>query len=164
MSVRELARGIVFTLPALATAACSPSPENPAAAEETAASARPAADPDWVGRDVCAGCHPGESGRWQGSHHDLAMQEVRGETVLGDFADADFTHFDVTSTFFRRDGRFAVRTDGPDGTLAEYDVTHTFGVTPLQQYLVAFPRGRYQVLAAAWDARPCSSPCGAARR
>ena len=154
MSVRELARGIVFTLPALATAACSPSPENPAAAEETAASARPAADPDWVGRDVCAGCHPGESGRWQGSHHDLAMQEVRGETVLGDFADADFTHFDVTSTFFRRDGGFFVRTEGPDGAEGELEIVYTFGVEPLQQYLGRLSDGRFQALTIAWDSRP----------
>jgi tetratricopeptide (TPR) repeat protein len=35
-------------------------------------------------------------------------------------------------------------------------VTHTFGVAPLQQYLVAFPGGRSQALAVAWDSRPRS--------
>src|SRR5262249_21075924 len=36
-------------------------------------------------------------------------------------------------------------------TLHDYQITHTFGVAPLQQYLVAFPGGRYQALEIAWD-------------
>src|SRR5262249_38048524 len=65
-----------------------------------------------------------------------------------------FTHRDVTSTFLRRDGKFAVRTEGPDGKPADFDVAYTFGVRPLQQYLVAFPGGRLQALSIAWDSRP----------
>lgn len=84
------------------------------------------------------------------------MQEATAETVLGDFGDATFTHRGVTSTFYQRDGGFFVRTEGPDGQLAEYRVAYTFGVTPLQQYLVPFPGGRYQALSIAWDARPTS--------
>src|SRR5262249_40003548 len=33
-------------------------------------------------------------------------------------------------------------------------IQYTFGLTPLQQYLVALPGGRLQALATAWDARP----------
>jgi hypothetical protein len=62
------------------------------------------------------------------------MQVADETTVLGDFDDATFTHFGVTSTFYQRDGKFLVRTDGPDGELREYEVAYTFGVTPLQQY------------------------------
>jgi len=47
-----------------------------------------------------------------------------------------------------------VRTQGPDGAPHDYRITYTFGVYPLQQYLVAFPRGRYQALGIAWDSRP----------
>ena len=107
----------------------------------------------YVGRASCAACHPREHERWLGSHHDLAMQEATEETVLGDFDDATFSHFGVTSSFFRRDGGFYVRTEGPDGELDEYRVTHTFGAVPLQQYLVAFPGGRYQVVGLCWDTR-----------
>jgi hypothetical protein len=40
--------------------------------------------------------------------------QVAGEaTVLGDFAERRFALGTVTSTFFRREGRFMVRTDGP---------------------------------------------------
>jgi len=31
---------------------------------------------------------------------------------------------------------------GSDGTLQEFEIAYTFGVRPLQQYLVRFPRGR----------------------
>src|SRR6185436_800928 len=68
--------------------------------------------------------------------------------------DASFTHYGVTSKFFRKDGRFFVRTDGADGALADFEVKYTFGVHPLQQYLIGFPDGRMQALSIAWDARP----------
>ena len=82
------------------------------------------------------------------------MQEVNEATVLGDFNNATFTNFGVTSRFFKQGGRFIVQTDGPDGTLTDYEITYTFGATPLQQYLIEFPGGRYQALGIAWDARP----------
>ena len=50
-----------------------------------------------------------------------------------------------------------VRTDGPDGALHDYEVTYTFGVAPLQQYLVGFPDGRFQALEIAWDSRPTTA-------
>ena len=50
--------------------------------------------------------------------------------------------------------KFLVRTDGPDGALHEYEIAYTFGVYPLQQYLIAMPGGRLQALGIAWDARP----------
>jgi len=111
-------------------------------------------DQAYVGRAACAACHPREAAAWTGSHHDLAMQEATDDTVLGDFDDRAFAHFGVASRFFRRDGRFMVRTDGPDGVLRDYPVAYTFGVYPLQQYLIPFPGGRLQALDIAWDSRP----------
>ena len=100
---------------------------------------------------ACADCHAQQHAAWSGSHHDLAMQEATAETVLGDFAGATFTHFGVTSRFFTRDGRFFVQTEGPDGRLADFELTYTFGVQPLQQYLAPFPDGHLQSLTIAWD-------------
>ncbi len=108
----------------------------------------------FVGREACKGCHAAEYERWKGSHHDLAMQEATDETVLGDFGSRTFTHFGVTSTFSKRDGKYFVKTDGPDGKLHEYPIAYTFGVYPLQQYLIPFPGGRYQALNVVWDTRP----------
>lgn len=108
----------------------------------------------FVGSTACAACHPVEAALWRGSQHERAMQHASDKTVLGDFDDARFGHFGVTSRFFRQDGRYLVETDGPDGKLATFEVTYTFGVSPLQQYLVAFPDGRLQALSIAWDSRP----------
>jgi predicted CXXCH cytochrome family protein len=50
--------------------------------------------------------------------------------------------------------KFFVRTAGADGRLQDFSVAYTFGVYPLQQYLIALPGGRLQALGVAWDARP----------
>jgi tetratricopeptide (TPR) repeat protein len=116
------------------------------------APARPAAG--YVGTAACAGCHPKEHDAWRGSHHDRAMEEANEKTVLGNFADARFAYAGVTTRFFRRDGRFFVNTDGPDGKLADFEIRYTFGVYPLQQYLIELPGGRLQAFGIAWDTRP----------
>lgn len=82
------------------------------------------------------------------------MQSANDRTVQGNFDGAKFRYGSIESTFFKRDGRYYVRTDGPDGTLADYEVAYTFGVDPLQQYLIPFPDGRLQALSIAWDTRP----------
>ncbi len=74
--------------------------------------------------------------------------------MLGDFDDATFRYYDVESRFFTRDDSYRVITDGPSGALEEYEIAYTFGVYPLQQYLVALDGGRLQPLTIAWDARP----------
>ena len=108
----------------------------------------------FVGGKVCAECHAAETARWQRSHHAEAMQPATPATVLGDFADAKFDHFGVGSTFSRAGNKFMVRTDGPNGALHDYEIAYTFGVNPLQQYLIAMPGGRLQALGIAWDNRP----------
>jgi Cytochrome c554 and c-prime len=49
-----------------------------------------------------------------------------------------------------------VRTAGADGAMHDFVIRYTFGVYPLQQYLVALPGGRLQPLPLAWDARPAA--------
>jgi len=111
-------------------------------------------NPSWVGGQVCADCHAAQSKAWRGSDHDQAMMEATEASVLGDFDSARFEHFGIETVFFREQGRFMVRTDGPDGKLLDYPIKYTFGVRPLQQYLIKFPGGRLQALDIAWDARP----------
>ena len=113
----------------------------------------PASSPAYVGEAACAGCHAKEAEEWSHSHHALAMQRSDDKTVLGNFNDARFTNGPVTSRFYKKDGKYYVRTDGPDGQLRDYDLPYTFGVSPLQQYLVPFPGGRLQSLGIAWDSR-----------
>ena len=105
----------------------------------------------FVGSRKCMDCHKAEYDRWQNSHHDRAMDVANNETVLGDFNNATVEFHGVTSRFYRKDNKFFVYTQGPDGNMSEYEITHTFGWYPLQQYLVPFPGGRLQCLPITWD-------------
>jgi len=115
-----------------------------------------AASHGFTGSASCQSCHAREYADWQGSDHDLAMQEPTPQTVLGDFNDASFSYNGITTRFFRRGGDYVVRTDGEDGKLADFTVKYVFGVYPLQQYLLPLSRGRLQALSIAWDARPAA--------
>jgi tetratricopeptide (TPR) repeat protein len=108
----------------------------------------------YVGSAACATCHASEFAGWQSSQHAAAMQHASRDTVLGDFSDAAYSFQGVTTTFSRRGEKFFIRTDGPDGALADFEVKYTFGVAPLQQYLVELPGGRLQAVSVTWDARP----------
>jgi Flp pilus assembly protein TadD len=127
---------------------------------KTAVSATPSASAavqraSYVGGKACSSCHAAATRDWTGSHHDLAMQVASDKTVLGDFNQARFTYAGtgITSTFFKRDGKFFVNTDGSDGKLADFQIQYTFGVSPLQQYLIEMPGGKLQALSIAWDSR-----------
>ena len=119
----------------------------------TEAAARRAGRRHFVGSAVCAVATRARrsSGRLAPPARDGSRDD---KSVLGDFNDATFEHYGVKSRFFRRDGKFFVETDGPDGKLAEFEIKYTFGVSPLQQYLIEFPDGRLQALSIAWDSRP----------
>ncbi len=105
----------------------------------------------FVGRDNCIACHQQAYEKWLGSDHDLAMAVADESSVRGDFEDAVFEHKGVTSRFYRSEGKFFVRTEGPGGEMGDFEIAYTFGVEPLQQYLIPFPGGRLQSLTIAWD-------------
>jgi tetratricopeptide (TPR) repeat protein len=141
----------------------APPRDLPAAPEKAPAPPAPrvTAAPDvplgYLGSARCASCHAAEAQAWRGSQHARAMQESSASTVLGDFREGEFGYGGIASRFFRRDGRFLARTDGADGQPVEVELGHTFGVAPLQQYLVSLPDGRKQALGIAWDARAAAS-------
>ena len=105
----------------------------------------------FVGRTECIDCHRAEYEAWRGSDHDRAMEAASDSTVLGDFSNRVFSRDGVTARFFKRDGKFFVATEGPEGAPGEFEIAYTFGYDPLQQYLVRFPGGRVQCLTIAWD-------------
>ena len=107
----------------------------------------------FVGSRSCAQCHQREYTEWRSSQHAVAMQAANDKTVLGDFSGASFSHGGVTSTFYKKDDTFWVATDAADGKLADFQIRYTFGVSPLQQYLIELPKGRLQALGIAWDTR-----------
>jgi tetratricopeptide (TPR) repeat protein len=81
------------------------------------------------------------------------MDVANETTVLGDFDNAEIEVHGVTSRFYKKDGKFLVHTNGVGGEMGEFEITHTFGWYPLQQYLIPFPGGRLQTLPIAWDSR-----------
>ena len=105
----------------------------------------------FVDNQTCIECHAEEAEEWLGSHHERAMQVASEKTVLGDFNDALFSDAGVTSRFFRENGKYFINTPGEDGKTADFEVKYTFGVEPLQQYLLALPKGRLQAFTVAWD-------------
>lgn len=111
-------------------------------------------DAQYVGGMKCKSCHSRAYDLWHGSDHDLAMMPATDSTVLGDFNNSRFTHYGVTSHFYRKNGGFYVETEDRDGRMVEFEVRYTFGYRPLQQYLVEFDDGRMQVLPVCWDTRP----------
>ncbi len=107
----------------------------------------------FVGSQKCMDCHKKAYDKWQNSHHDRAMEVADEHTVLGDFNGVVFEIHGITSHFYRKDDKFFVHTQGPGGKMGEFEITHTFGWYPLQQYLVPFPGGRLQCLPIAWDTK-----------
>jgi predicted CXXCH cytochrome family protein len=120
----------------------SPAPATPAP---------PSAPATYVDNGLCLGCHEKEGREWRESHHAAAMAAPTARTVRGDFSNRTFTHRGVTSRFFKRGEAFFVNTEGPDGKPADFAIKYTFGVEPLQQYLIEMPGGRLQPLGLAWD-------------
>jgi tetratricopeptide (TPR) repeat protein len=107
----------------------------------------------YIGATECKKCHTQEYNDWQQSDHFVAMQPANDTTVLGDFNNSTYTADGVTNRFFKKDGKFFISTQGEDGANHDYQILYTFGVFPLQQYLVAFSGGRLQSTRASWDVR-----------
>ena len=116
----------------------------------------------YVGRQSCVQCHTTQAEQWKGSHHDYAMDVANEQSVRGDFSGAEITHFNVTSRMYRQGDKYMVHTEGPKGTMSDFQVKYTFGWDPLQQYLVEFDRpvdmsedelSRLQVLPLCWDTK-----------
>jgi predicted CXXCH cytochrome family protein len=107
----------------------------------------------YVGRETCIKCHQPQYDLWHGSDHDKAMDYATDKSVLADFNDTRFEYHGVVTHFFRQGDKYMVNTEGPDGKFHDYEIKYTFGVRPLQQYMVEFPDGRVQVLRESWDVK-----------
>ena len=132
-----------------------PQPVLPVAYEPKTAIAAPqakqTAPAQMVDEQQCQGCHNEQVKDWQGSHHQLAMQAATPQTMLADFDNASFKGEGESSRFFRQGDEFWVNTPGPDGKATDFKVAYTFGIAPLQQYLLDVGDGKLQALGVAWD-------------
>ncbi len=125
----------------------------------TDANRRPArsSSRDSVGGETCVSCHANEASQWRQSHHAAAMQLPTADSVKGAFDGRSFDGPAGETRFFQRDGRYIIATAGPDGQARDFPVAYSFGIDPLQQYLIELPGGRLQAFQIAWDSRPASA-------
>lgn len=93
----------------------------------------------FVGTETCKSCHKKEFKEWQNSHHDLSMQIADSTTILGNFNNVVFKNKGINYSFFKNKDSFYVNTEGEGGKYQDYKIAYTFGITPLQQYLIEFP-------------------------
>lgn len=107
---------------------------------------------DYIGSQICAGCHADAAEAWQASHHALAWTLPGPDTVAGDFSGSSFTHDGMTARFSTRpDGGYSIDVTEKDGTQRVYPVHSVAGVEPLQQYLLETEPGRLQSFDVVWD-------------
>lgn len=100
----------------------------------------------------CSGCHSAEVEQWSRSQHATAMALATSDTVLGQFKDAEFRDGDLEVNFRRDADKFAIQVKEA-GKTRDWPVKYTFGVYPLQQYLIDIGSGRLQAFNVAWDTR-----------
>jgi len=108
---------------------------------------------DFVGAKTCETCHNKAYGEWEKSDHYHAMAVANAKNVRGNFNNIIFRRKGITYRFYKNDENYMVRTMGPDRKYHAYKIVYTFGWTPLQQYLIRFPKGKYQALTVAWDTK-----------
>ena len=104
------------------------------------------------GSPTCRSCHQDAYRLWEGSHHAMAERPI--DPAIDSVAFQ--SHFKIRHGSSRdyvrtRRGKFEIVTTGPDGRQQAFVPERVLAVNPLRQFLVPFPRGRYQVTELAYD-------------
>ena len=151
MLIRSLA--ILFVMALMPAVAETNSP--PAPLPSAAASARDASIAGLYGGSAsCRDCHLPEFQLWANSHHGLAERPVKPAVDGMMFDPARTLHFgSQTTEVCVVQGQYQVKTTGLSGHVETFPVERVLGVSPLRQFLVPFPGGRYQTLEASYDPR-----------
>jgi len=101
-------------------------------------------------QSTCVNCHADQVNSWQTSHHHKAISVASSQTVQGDFDSVTVVWHGQDVVFTKSPAGYFIATKSVDGTHDQHRVAYTFGVEPLQQYIVEFPNGHYQVFPIAW--------------
>lgn len=133
---------------------CGPEKNDDTTATTSYSPYHPNPQATFAGLESCKSCHQDQYGEWLQSDHHKAMNPATEEFVLGDFDNAEFDHFGQVFRFFRKGEEYWVNAPDETGERRDMKVEYTFGHSPLQQYLIPFPDGRYQALQVCWDTRP----------
>ena len=109
--------------------------------------------------ESCSDCHQAQAKSWNHSHHHRAMALATPDQVRGNFDNVVAEEQGYQGRFFTKDGHYFCETEGKDGKTRVFQISHVFGWTPLQQYLVQMDQGevaenglpKTQVLPWTWD-------------
>lgn len=106
---------------------------------------------NYVGSSACFECHQEQFNKWDESHHAKAMQHATDSTILGNFESVTLKSSGITAKFYKDDGKYFINSESGDGSYVDFEVKYTFGLYPLQQYLVELNKGKLQAFRFAWD-------------
>jgi Flp pilus assembly protein TadD len=100
---------------------------------------------------TCKSCHEEEFQNWENSHHALAERAI--DPAID--AEAFQPHYKIrhgsqVSEVRASNGRFEIVTEGLEGR-QPFPVERVIGVSPLRQFLIPAPGGRFQVSELAYD-------------
>ncbi|MBT7867667.1 MAG: hypothetical protein HN763_15070, partial [Opitutales bacterium] len=104
---------------------------------------------DWNLAVTCRECHAEQYDDWMGSHHQLAHRRIDPER--------DAEAFSGVKTTDEAGRSFDLLADGGDFGISEAGaglpsgVDAVIGETPIQQFLVPFEGGRFQIQEMTWD-------------
>jgi predicted CXXCH cytochrome family protein len=100
----------------------------------------------YVGSTACGDCHDDELKNWQKSWHARALSPATDKFIVGNYDNAHFKGTSSEATMTRRGAARAMKTQGPDGKVAEFPVNWVIGGKRMQDAITVFPDGRWQVL------------------
>lgn len=132
--------------PEATPAAAPPSPPakaTPAKATRDKPLPSPAA---FAGSKVCSECHEEQHSAWRQDWHSRALSEAMPKFVVGNFRGTHFRGESSEAWMSQREDHFLMRTQSPDGSLAEYPVQWVVGGKRMQDPVTLMPDGRWQVL------------------
>ena len=112
------------------------------------------ANDGYVGSAQCSSCHEREYTDWLGSNHEMAMRHATPKSVKAVFDNQPLTFRGLEHRFYKKGDRYWLAIHNDSENIVRYEIKYTFGVEPLQQYMVEFEDGRVQLLPFAWDSRP----------
>jgi len=107
---------------------------------------------------ACSTCHQSQHQQWQASHHAKAMLAPNAQSIKANFNNTQARHQSQFARFSVQDDQYVAKvwsgTAQDEVNAVSYEVKYTFGIYPLQQYLVSTGKGHMHVLPFAWDTRP----------
>ena len=104
---------------------------------------------DWYLTETCRECHEAEYNDWLGSHHHLAHRRLDPEKDLEAFSQGEVE--DQAGRIYRLSGTDPDFSIDEVGSSLPSELDSVIGETPIRQYLVSFPDGRYQIQGLTWD-------------